>query len=175
MLKDLWVARDRSWLTASRCARTEPTAQSRQPGPGDALSSPRARRHAHCGRSAVTRARIRLASPLPSAKSREKQLRSRPATCRGGSGRRSWWGGCLTPSTGGIRLSRRRKRSVALVALLLDPQWTSLGPAGWSGQARAAGFAVEAEGEAGCCGRGPGGRRRLGERGWRSRAPGLKR
>lgn len=31
-----------------------------------------------------------------------------------------------------------------------------------------AGFAVEAEGEAGCCGRGPGGWRRLEKRGWRS-------
>lgn len=76
------------------------------------LSVPR--RHAHCGRSSVLRARTRFASPLPSAKSREKQLRSRPATCRGGSGRRSRWSGRLTPSTGGVRFSGRRERSVAL-------------------------------------------------------------
>lgn len=96
-------------------------------------AGPGTRRHAHCGRSAVIRARTRLASPLPRTRSREKQLESRPATCRGGSGRRSWWSGRLTPSTGGIRLSRRGTRGVALLALLLAPQWTSQGPAGWSG------------------------------------------
>lgn len=127
-----WPETGPGWRRQGTLAPNPPLGPASQ-DPETPLSHHGARCHTHYGRSAVIRARTRLAAPLPSARSREKRLRSRPATCRGGSGRRSWWSGRLTPSTGGIRWSRRREGSVALVALLLDPQWTSQGLEGWSG------------------------------------------
>lgn len=141
------------------------------------------RRHAHCGRSSVLRARSRLASPLPSAKSREKQLRSRPATCRGGSSRHSWWSGRLTPSTGGIRLSRRRKRSVALPRRSPSPR-PSADVSGAGRLERAGcgrlGLQWKPRARLAAGDRGPGGWRRLQKRGTRcsglaARAPGPER